>query len=44
MQTTKIILAASLSFVLAACSEKDTNLEDSLGPDSTVDTISDLNY
>ncbi|VAW58219.1 putative lipase [hydrothermal vent metagenome] len=44
MQITKIILAVSLGILLAACSDKDTALEDSLGPDATVDTISDLDY
>ncbi|HED33093.1 MAG TPA: hypothetical protein ENJ08_02595 [Gammaproteobacteria bacterium] len=44
MHITKIILAVSLSVLLAACSDKDTNLEDSLGPDATVDTISNLDY
>ncbi len=44
MHITKIILAVSLGILLAACSDKDTALEDSLGPDSTVDTISDLDY
>jgi len=44
MHITKIILAVSLSVLLAACSDKGTALEDSLGPDATVDTISNLDY
>ncbi|VAW60791.1 hypothetical protein MNBD_GAMMA09-1530 [hydrothermal vent metagenome] len=44
MQLTKIILAAAVGITLAACSDKDTALQDSLGPDSTVDTISNLDF
>jgi len=39
MRLTKLFLAAAVSFTLAACSDKDTPLQDSLGGNS-VDTIS----
>ncbi len=44
MRLIKLILTAAVGLSLTACSDKDTPLQDSLGLDNTVDTISDLNY
>ena len=44
MQITKLILAATLGLTLAACSDPNTDLQDSLTIDTTVDTISDLSF
>ncbi len=43
MQLTKLFLAASMGLVLAACSDKDTALQDSLAG-NTVDVISNLDF
>jgi len=44
MRLTKLLLAATVGLTLAACSDTDTNLQDSLTVDTTVDTISDLSF
>jgi len=44
MQFTKLLLAATVSLVLAACSDKNTPLQDALDENNTVDTISNLDF
>ncbi len=44
MRLTNLFLALATSLILAACSDKDTPLQDSLNTDNTVDTISNLDF
>ncbi len=44
MRLTNLFLALTASLILAACSDKDTPLQDSLDTDNTVDTISNLDF